>query len=195
MPGSSNFLVFNPTDTSNTDDDTTYAAETQRVSGLQTGVAKTSMHNKFYRQMSVMVAALAQFMANQGQTVSDADVNALTTVITNTIGSSILKTSVSETLVTSTAQQTIASYTPSVRGNYQVNCYFRVITAPTVVTIAVTFTDATGAQTNTMISQSVPVGDYSLVPLIINSNAAAISVKVTAGTANQVYVSSSILGV
>lgn len=84
MPGSSNFIVFNPTDTVNTDDDATYAAEAQRTSGLQNGIAKTAMHNKFYRQMSVMVAAIAQFMANQGQTVNDADVNALTTAVTNT---------------------------------------------------------------------------------------------------------------
>lgn len=81
--GSSNFLVFNPSDTINTDSDADYAAENQRVSGLQNGIAKTKMHNKFYRQVSIMVAALAQFMVAQGQTVSDTDVNALTTAITN----------------------------------------------------------------------------------------------------------------
>ena len=84
MPGSTNFLVFNPTDATNTDSDSAYSTETQRTSGLQAGIAKTAMHNKFYRQVSVMVAAIAQFMANQGQTVSDADVNALTTAVTNT---------------------------------------------------------------------------------------------------------------
>lgn len=85
MPGSHNFLVFNPDDTDNTDSDSTYLAQTQRLNGLRDGVGITSMHNKLFRQVSVMVAALAQFMANQGQTVSDNDVNALTTVITNTI--------------------------------------------------------------------------------------------------------------
>lgn len=83
MSGSTNFLVFNPADTEKTDSDADYAAETQRTGGLQGGIAKTAMHNKFYRQMSVMVAAFAQAMANQGQTVSDADVNALVTVIAN----------------------------------------------------------------------------------------------------------------
>ncbi|MDQ7094229.1 hypothetical protein REC12_11575 [Desulfosporosinus sp. PR] len=198
MAGSTNFLVFNPTDTSNTDTDIEYLAETQRTSGLQNGIAKTRMHNKFYRQTSVMVAALAQFMANQGQTVSDDNVNALVTAITNTFdvsGSNLLKASVSEVSITGTSQQTIATYTPPARGNYQIDCYFRVVTAPTMVTITVTYTDATGAQTNTMISQMVPVGSYNLVPLIINANAAAISVNVTAGIANQVYISSSILGV
>ncbi|WP_459997297.1 hypothetical protein, partial [Paradesulfitobacterium aromaticivorans] len=83
MPGSTNFLVFNPTDVANTQDDATYTAETQRTGGLQNGIAKTAMHNKLFRQVTVMVAAIAQYMANQGQTVSDADASALTTVIQN----------------------------------------------------------------------------------------------------------------
>lgn len=84
MPGSHNFLVFNPTATVNTDSDATYTAKTQRLNGVSGGLADPSMHNKLFRQTSVMVTAFAQFMANQGQTLSDTDVNALTTVITNT---------------------------------------------------------------------------------------------------------------
>lgn len=83
MAGSTNFLVFNPDDTLNTDDDATYLAEAQRILGIQNGIAKTSMHNKFYRQASVMVAALAQHMASKGYDVSDEDVNTLTEVIGN----------------------------------------------------------------------------------------------------------------
>lgn len=83
MPGSHNFQVFNPTNTANTDTDADYLAQTQRSGGLVAGIAITTMHNKLYRQVSVMVTALAQFMANQGQVVSDSDVNALTTAVTN----------------------------------------------------------------------------------------------------------------
>lgn len=85
MPGSSNFLVFNPTDVVNTDSDVAYAAQTQRADGIATGVAIKSMHNKLFRQVSVMVAAIAQFMADQGETVSDSDLAALVTVIESAI--------------------------------------------------------------------------------------------------------------
>lgn len=83
MAGSHNFLVFNPSDALTTDTDATYQAQPQRVNGLSNGMAITTMHNKLYRQMSVMVTAIANFMANQGQVITDADVNALTTAITN----------------------------------------------------------------------------------------------------------------
>jgi len=81
LPGSSNFLVFNPTNTENTDSDGAYLAEIQRTGGLQNGIAKTAMHNKFYRQVSVMVAAIAQFMADKGQVVVDNDLASLVSVI------------------------------------------------------------------------------------------------------------------
>ena len=84
MPGSSNFKVFNE-DLQNTETDIEYATETQRISGLVTGIAKTKMHNKLFRQTSVMTAALAQFMADAGQTVSDNDLAALVSVIQETI--------------------------------------------------------------------------------------------------------------
>jgi arginine/lysine/ornithine decarboxylase len=83
MPGSHNFLVFNPTNVANTDDDAAYLLKAQRINGLTSGIADTTMHNKLYRQASVMVAALAQFMADQGQVITDGDVNALTTAVTN----------------------------------------------------------------------------------------------------------------
>lgn len=84
MPGSHNFQVFNPTDAVGTDSDAAYLAQPQRANGLAPGIANTAMHNKLFRQVSVMVAAFAQFMANQGQVITDGDVNALTTAVTNT---------------------------------------------------------------------------------------------------------------
>lgn len=83
MPGSHNFLVFNPNDAATTDSDATYLAQPQRINGLAPGIAVTTMHNKLFRQVSVMVTALAQFMADQGQVIMDDDVNALTTAVTN----------------------------------------------------------------------------------------------------------------
>ncbi|TGE35866.1 hypothetical protein E4K67_22370 [Desulfosporosinus fructosivorans] len=80
MPGNSNFKVFNENFLdAQTDGD--YLAETQRVNGLTAGIAKTKMHNKLFRQTSIMVAAIAQVMANQGAVVSDGDLAALVSVI------------------------------------------------------------------------------------------------------------------
>lgn len=99
--------------------------------------------------------------------------------------------------ITGTTAQNVATFTPSVKGNFAVYIYFRVITGTTNVTVTVTYADGTGAQTNTMINaQSSAVGSYSLVPLAINANSGtAINVNVTASVANQVYASASILGV
>lgn len=78
-----------------------------------------------------------------------------------------------------------------------IGIYFRVITATTNVTVNVTYTDATGAQTNTLLdAQASAVGSYSLPMLMINTTAAAaVAVKITAGTANQVYGSATIMEV
>ena len=80
MPGSSNFKVFNESFL-DAQSDGDYLAETQRVSGLTNGIAKTKVHNKLFRQTSIMVAAIAQVMANQGAVVSDGDLAALVSVI------------------------------------------------------------------------------------------------------------------
>lgn len=99
--------------------------------------------------------------------------------------------------VTSTSAQTVATFTPTVKGNFFIPIYFRVVTGTTNVTITVTYADGSGVQTTTMISaQSTVVGSYSLVPLFINAvSGTAINVTVTASVANQVYASASIMGV
>lgn len=102
----------------------------------------------------------------------------------------------SDSLLTTTGSTSIATHTPSVQGNFVAYIYYRVITSTTDVTVTVTYTDGTGAQTNTVLSaQSSPVGSYSCVPVFINATTSAISVNATAGTANQVYVSASIVGI
>lgn len=99
--------------------------------------------------------------------------------------------------LTATTATIVATYTPAASGNFLVLVYFRVVTAATNVTIDVTYTDATGAQVNHLLPlTSEAVGSHSLVPLFINSVAGQpITVTITAGTANQVYASASILGV
>lgn len=102
----------------------------------------------------------------------------------------------SDSLLTTTGSTSIATHTPSVQGNFVAYIYYRVITSTTDVTVTVTYTDGTGAQTNTVLSaQSSPVGSYSCIPVFINATTSAISVNATAGTANQVYVSASIVGI
>ena len=104
--------------------------------------------------------------------------------------------SANEVELTGTAAQTIATYTPSAAGAFLVGCRLRVTTATTVVTAQVTYTDATGAQTSTWLN-AVPKapGSYDLMPIVISSAAgSAITVSVTAGTANQVYAGAAIWG-
>lgn len=84
MSGSSNFLVFDENALS-MKSDADYSADGTRINGVSAGMASVELHNKLYRQVSVMVAALAQWMADQGQVVSDSDLAALTTVVANTI--------------------------------------------------------------------------------------------------------------
>jgi len=101
--------------------------------------------------------------------------------------------SVSEFLLATTAQTTVATFTPASQRNYVVFIYYRVITGSTNVTLTVTWTDSAGAQTSTPVNVvATAVGSYILAPIYINSTSAAITVKATASVANQLYVSSSI---
>lgn len=101
-----------------------------------------------------------------------------------------------EVALTTTGATTIATRTPADAVNVLIGIYFRVITATTAVTVVVTYTDGTGAQTNTLLNaQSCAVGSYSLPAMLINVTAAAITVSITAGTADQVYGSASIVEV
>ena len=96
--------------------------------------------------------------------------------------------------ITVTTGQTVLTYTPTTSGLFRISFYFRVITAATDVTVTVTTTDATGAQTwDVLPLTSEAVGSYQLDSITVGATAGdAIDVVVTAGTANQVYFSSSI---
>ncbi|NHN33577.1 pectinesterase family protein [Paenibacillus agricola] len=81
----SNFKVFNET-MSNIENDVQYLADAQRVGGVVPGVAPSALHNKLYRQVSIMVAALGQLSANRGFSVSDADLTALVAALNGALG-------------------------------------------------------------------------------------------------------------
>lgn len=101
---------------------------------------------------------------------------------------------VSNLELTSTSATTIVSYTPSSQGNYLVMVYYSVITASTDLTLTLTWTDSTGSQSYTWVNgTSQAVGSYNVLPVFINSIASVITVTATAGTANQVYISGSII--
>lgn len=72
MAGSSNFLIFDESKT-NVMSDANYQAAAQRQNGVIPGVAAPDLHNKIYRQASVMAYALAAVMAERGETVNDAN--------------------------------------------------------------------------------------------------------------------------
>ena len=101
---------------------------------------------------------------------------------------------VSNLELTSTSATSILSYTPTSQGNYMVMVYYSVITAATDLTLTLTWTDSTGSQSYTWVNDtSQDTGSYNVLPVFINSIASAITVTATAGTANQVYVSGSII--
>lgn len=102
----------------------------------------------------------------------------------------------SNTQVTTTSATSIVTLTPPATGNYEIRIYYRVVTASTTVTITVTWTDPSGAQTLTLVNAvNTAVGSYVLAPTFINATAAAITVTATAGTANQLFVSADIQSV
>jgi hypothetical protein len=95
-----------------------------------------------------------------------------------------------EVLLTTTNPTDIISSTPAVDGLIAISVYFRVTVAETVLTVAVEYTDHTGAQTVTLVSAvSFPVGSYALPVATLGATASPVRVTLTAGTANHVTAS------
>lgn len=61
----------------NTLSDVDYDTNVHRKSGVESGIASKKMHNKLYRQISIMTVALANFIASEGYDALDQDVNDL----------------------------------------------------------------------------------------------------------------------
>lgn len=74
----SNFLVFAEGVTSdNIQSDSVYAADTQRTNGVVPGIAVPAMHNKLYKQATIMAAAIAQVIVQAGFDALDSDYTGL----------------------------------------------------------------------------------------------------------------------
>ncbi|MDY6148967.1 MAG: hypothetical protein SPI35_08135 [Porphyromonas sp.] len=74
----SNFRVFAESVAgTNVMSDAEYATDTQRINGVAPGLAPAALHNKLYKQATIMAAALAQVLVEQGQNALDSDYSAL----------------------------------------------------------------------------------------------------------------------
>ena len=96
---------------------------------------------------------------------------------------------VNGTLLATVAATNVLQFTAPRRGLYRVTPYLEVATAPTVVTVEVTWTDPVkGADTfSWYTAQSLVVDDYSLSSQLIRSTGGGlITLVITAGTANNV---------
>ena len=79
-----NFQQFNP-NANNQLTDSQYTSDTMRSGGAVAGLCASNSFNKFAFQTSTFVSALAQVMSNKGYTVSDANLAALVTSLSNII--------------------------------------------------------------------------------------------------------------
>lgn len=81
----SNFKVFaEAVDSSKVVSDAEYAVNTQRIGGVVPGLAAADLHNKLYKQATIMAAALAQVLVEQGQDALDSDYAGLVASIKKT---------------------------------------------------------------------------------------------------------------
>lgn len=83
MP-SNNFKVFDE-NAQNIMSDANYNASTQRQDGVGNGIADATLHNKLFRQASIMTYAIAELMKAQGLEVSDADIPTLVSQVASTL--------------------------------------------------------------------------------------------------------------
>lgn len=72
----SNFQVFAESATT-VMSDTEYQTDSQRTGGVVPGLAAPKLHNKLYKQATIMAAAIAQVLVSQGYDAKDGDLAAL----------------------------------------------------------------------------------------------------------------------
>ena len=75
-----NFQIFDES-MADTMSDVDYQTDSQRTNGVIPGVANPLLHNKLYRQCSVMAFAIAQVIVARGYNANDSDPAALTNAI------------------------------------------------------------------------------------------------------------------
>ncbi len=86
----SNFKVFAESVTdANIESDNEYETDTQRVSGVVPGIAVPKMHNKLYKQSTIMTAAIAQVIVQAGLNALDSDYSGLVANLRQTFAGSV----------------------------------------------------------------------------------------------------------
>lgn len=86
----SNFKVFaEGVADKNIQSDSVYNADTQRISGVVPGIAEPKMHNKLYKQATIMVAALAQVIVQAGFDALDSDYSGLVSNLRKSFAGSV----------------------------------------------------------------------------------------------------------
>lgn len=84
MAGAHNFKVFDQGN-ANMTPDSSYDSDVNRLNGVSEGVADPLSFNKAVHQATIMAAAIAQFVANQGITVDDTNLTNLVSALTSSI--------------------------------------------------------------------------------------------------------------
>lgn len=86
----SNFKVFaEGVAPANIQSDNEYETDTQRVSGVVQGIAVPSLHNKIYKQATIMAAAIAQVIVQAGLDAMDDDYTGLVSNLRKTFAGSV----------------------------------------------------------------------------------------------------------
>jgi hypothetical protein len=86
MAGTNNFIPFDSAN-ANMTSDANYPTNPATINGMTNGLADPTVFNKAVHQGTIMAAALAQYMANQGQNASDTNLANLITALTASIAS------------------------------------------------------------------------------------------------------------
>ena len=86
----SNFKVFaEGVSPANIQSDNEYETDTQRVSGVVPGIAVPALHNKIYKQATIMAAAMAQVIVQAGLDAMDDDYTGLVANLRKTFAGSV----------------------------------------------------------------------------------------------------------
>lgn len=86
----SNFRVFaEGVAPANIQSDNEYETDTQRVSGVVPGIAGPALHNKIYKQATIMAAAIAQVIVQAGFDAIDSDYTGLVANLRKTFAGSV----------------------------------------------------------------------------------------------------------
>lgn len=159
-------------------------------------------------QISTSVAGATSVTANVPSTayVSVSELGAANGVATldangnvplSQLGNAGAVVSVQEVEITGTTAQQIFSFTPTAYGPFELKLYLRATASTAGVTVTLAYDDVGGAQTYTpaaLDDATVEAGSHSVVSFFFGATtAAAITLSVTAGTANQLFVDSAVL--